>query len=40
VAAVIRLVQNAFFKSILPGFDLEASRASRAESSPEKPPER
>jgi Domain of Unknown Function (DUF748) len=40
VAAVIRLVQNAFFKAILPGFDLEASRASRAESSPEKPPER
>ena len=31
VDAVIRLVQNAFFKAILPGFDLEASRAGRAE---------
>ena len=30
VDAVIRLVQNAFFKAILPGFDLEASRAARA----------
>jgi Domain of Unknown Function (DUF748) len=40
VAAVIRLVQNAFFKAILPGFDMEASRASRTESSPEQPPGR
>lgn len=40
VVAVIRLVQNAFFTAILPGFDLEASRASRAKRSPEKPPER
>ena len=39
VVAVIRLVQNAFFTAILPGFDLEASRASRAKRSPEKPPE-
>jgi hypothetical protein len=29
VAAVIGLVQNAFFKAILPGFDLEISRAGR-----------
>lgn len=27
VEAVVKLVQNAFFKTILPGFDLEASRA-------------
>ena len=27
VAALIRLVENAFFKAILPGFDLEAARA-------------
>jgi hypothetical protein len=31
VDAVIRLVQNAFFKAILPGFDLEVSGAGRAE---------
>jgi hypothetical protein len=31
VAALIRLVQNAFFKAILPGFDLEISRAGREE---------
>jgi hypothetical protein len=30
VDAVIRLVQNAFFKAILPGFDVEASRAAHA----------
>jgi hypothetical protein len=26
---VIRLVQNALFKAILPGFDVEAARAGR-----------
>jgi hypothetical protein len=31
VDAVVRLVQNAFFKAILPGFDLEVSRAGRSE---------
>jgi hypothetical protein len=36
VAALIRLVQNAFFKAILPGFDLEAARVGRVESSAEK----
>jgi hypothetical protein len=30
VAALLRLVENAFFKAILPGFDLEASRAGSA----------
>jgi hypothetical protein len=30
VDAVIKLAQNAFFKAILPGFDLEASRAGRS----------
>ena len=30
VAALLRLVENAFFKAILPGFDLEASRAASA----------
>jgi hypothetical protein len=30
VAALLKLVQNAFFKAILPGFDLEASRAGSA----------
>ena len=29
VDAVVKLVQNAFFKAILPGFDLEVSRAGR-----------
>jgi hypothetical protein len=29
VAAVVRLVQNAFFKAILPGFDQEVARAAR-----------
>jgi len=29
VDVVIRLVQNAFFKAILPGFDLELGRAER-----------
>jgi hypothetical protein len=29
VDVVTRLVQNAFFKAILPGFDLEAARAAR-----------
>jgi len=29
VDAVVKLVQNAFFKAILPGFDLEASRVGR-----------
>jgi len=28
---VIGLVQNAFFKAILPGFDLEAARGRREE---------
>ena len=36
VAAVVRLVQNALFKAILPGFDLEVSRAGREESRAEK----
>ena len=36
VVAVIGLVQNAFFKAILPGFDLEAARAGREESRAEK----
>jgi len=36
VAALIRLVQNAFFKAILPGFDAEIARAGRGESSGEK----
>lgn len=36
VAAVIRLVQNAFFKAILPGFDFEATRAGREPSPAEK----
>jgi Domain of Unknown Function (DUF748) len=36
VAAVIRLVQNAFFKAILPGFDLEAARSGREASGAEK----
>jgi uncharacterized protein DUF748 len=36
VVAVIGLVQNAFFKAILPGFDLEAARAGREEKRPEK----
>ena len=31
VAAVVRLVQNALFKAILPGFDLEVSRSGREE---------
>jgi hypothetical protein len=29
VDVVLRLVQNAFFKAILPGFDLESGRAER-----------
>jgi hypothetical protein len=29
VDVVTRLVQNAFFKAILPGFDLEAARVAR-----------
>ena len=36
VAALIRLVQNAFFKAILPGFDAEIARAGRGEGSGEK----
>jgi hypothetical protein len=36
VAAVIRLVQNAFFKAILPGFDVEAARGSLESSPAEK----
>ena len=36
VAAIVRLVQNAFFKAILPGFDLEAARAARGEPRAEK----
>ena len=36
VAAVVRLVQNALFKAILPGFDLEVSRSGREESRAEK----
>jgi hypothetical protein len=36
VAAIVRLVQNAFFKAILPGFDLEAARAGREETRAEK----
>jgi len=40
VAALIRLVQNAFFKAILPGFDAEIARAGRGESSGEKGPGR
>jgi hypothetical protein len=36
VAAVVRLVQNAFFKAILPGFDLEVARAARGEPPAEK----
>jgi hypothetical protein len=35
-AAVVRLVQNAFFKAILPGFDLEAARVGREEPRAEK----
>jgi hypothetical protein len=40
VAAVIRLVQNAFFKAILPGFDLEISRAGREEAPADARPAR
>jgi len=40
VAALIRLVQNAFFKAILPGFDLEISRAGREEKPAETRPGR
>ena len=29
VDVVLRLVQNAFFKAVLPGFDLESGRAER-----------
>jgi len=36
VAAVMRLVENAFFKAILPGFDLEAARAGLEPSHAEK----
>jgi hypothetical protein len=36
VAAVVRLVQNAFFKAILPGFDLEAARVGREDTRAEK----
>jgi hypothetical protein len=36
VAAVMRLVENAFFKAILPGFDLEAARAGIEPSHAEK----
>jgi hypothetical protein len=36
VAAVVRLVQNAFFKAILPGFDAEVARAAREKVSAEK----
>jgi hypothetical protein len=36
VAAVVRLVQNAFFKAILPGFDAEIARAGREKNSAEK----
>jgi hypothetical protein len=36
VAAVVRFVQNAFFKAILPGFDLEAARVGREETRAEK----
>jgi uncharacterized protein DUF748 len=36
VAALVRLVQNAFFKAILPGFDAEAAKTARAKASAEK----
>ena len=36
VTAIVRLVQNAFFKAILPGFDLEVARAARREPHAEK----
>jgi Domain of Unknown Function (DUF748) len=36
VAAMMRLVENAFFKAILPGFDLEAARAGLEPSHAEK----
>jgi hypothetical protein len=36
VAAVVRLVQNAFFKAILPGFDAEVARAGLEKVSAEK----
>ena len=36
VAALVRLVENAFFKAILPGFDLEAARAGLEPSPAEK----
>ena len=36
VAAVVRLLQNALINAILPGFDLEVSRAGREESRAEK----
>ena len=34
VDVVLRLVQNAFFKAILPGFDLESGRAERTDVRP------
>ncbi len=36
VAAAVRLVQNAFFKAILPGFDAEIARAGREKLEAEK----
>ena len=36
LAALVRLVQNAFFKAILPGFDAEIARAGREKNSAEK----